>query len=67
MEASVFSGSLDCETSEAKNIASIAMIPHPQLRMKSHKGLEGYLSLKSLQGFEGPKYVEGFDGMEGFG
>ena len=42
MEASVFSGSLDCETLEAENIASVAMIPHPQLRMKSHKGLEAY-------------------------
>ena len=42
MEASVFSGSLDCETSEAKKIVSVAMIPHPQLRMKSHKGLEAY-------------------------
>ena len=40
MEASVFSGSLDCETSEDKNIASIAMITHPQLRMESHNGLE---------------------------
>ena len=67
MEASVFSGSLDCETSEAKKIASVAMIPHPQLRMKSHKGLEAYQSLQSLQGLEGPKYVEGFDGIEGFG
>ena len=42
MEASVFSGSLDCETAEAKNITSIAMIPHPQLRMESHIGLEAY-------------------------
>ena len=45
MEASVFSGSLDCETSEEKNITSIAIIPHPQLRklrMESHKGPEAY-------------------------
>ena len=66
MEASVFSGSLDRETSEDKNIASIVMIPHPQLRLESHKGLEAYQSLQSLQGFEGPEYVEGFfDGIEG--
>ena len=42
MEASVFSGSLDCETSEDKNITSIAMIAHLQLRMESHEGLEAY-------------------------